>query len=100
MAGELREVSADVHKLAYQLHPAKLDQLGLVTTARSWCRDLSQQSGLTIDFSAEHVPPDLSPDVSLCSGTESFRNRCATSSATVIPPSPASRSWGAAMICG
>jgi PAS domain S-box-containing protein len=66
MAGQLREVSADVHKLAYQLHPAKLDQLGLVTTARSWCRDLSQQSGLTIDFSAEHVPPDLSPDVSLC----------------------------------
>ena len=66
MAAQLRELSAEVHKLAYQLHPAKLDQLGLVTAARSWCRDLSQQSGLRIDFSAEHVPSDLSPDVSLC----------------------------------
>ena len=65
MAAQLRELSTEVHQLAYQLHPAKLDQLGLVTAARSWCRDLSQQSGLTIDFSAERVPPDLSTDISL-----------------------------------
>jgi signal transduction histidine kinase len=65
MAAQLRELAADVHKLSYQLHPVKLDQLGLVTAAQSYCRDLTQQSGLRIDFAAQNVPADLAPNISL-----------------------------------
>ena len=66
LAAQLRELSSDVHKLSHRLHPAKVEQLGLVTAARSLCGDVAQQSGLGIDFSARDVPADLSPDLALC----------------------------------
>jgi PAS domain S-box-containing protein len=65
LAAQVRELSTGVHKLSYQLHPAKLDQLGLVTAARSWCRDLAE-SGLQVEFAAGDVPDDLPADVALC----------------------------------
>jgi signal transduction histidine kinase len=65
LASTVRTVASDVHRLAYQLHPAKLDQLGLVTAARSWCREFSKQSGLSIDFIADGIPSDLPDDVAL-----------------------------------
>ncbi len=66
IAAQIRDLSTEVHKLSYQLHPAKLDQLGLVAAARSWCRDATQQSGVQIAFTARDVPSDLQPDVALC----------------------------------
>ena len=65
LAAQLRELSSDVHKLSHQLHPAKVEQLGLVTAAQSYCRDLAQQSGLRIDFSARDVHADLAPNIAL-----------------------------------
>jgi PAS domain S-box-containing protein len=65
LAAQIRDLSKEVHKLSYQLHPAKLDQLGLVTAARSWCRDLAQ-AGLQVEFHAADVPNDLLPDTALC----------------------------------
>lgn len=58
-------LAIDVHQLAYRLHPAKLDQLGMVIAARSWCRDLSTRTGLRIEFTATDVPRELSPDAAL-----------------------------------
>ena len=66
VAARIKGLSSEVHKLSYQLHPAKLDQLGLVAAARSFCRELAQQSGLKIDFAQKHVPRDLSDEISLC----------------------------------
>jgi signal transduction histidine kinase len=65
IAARLRELSSDVHKLSHRLHPAKVDQLGLVTAARSWCGDVARQSALRVDFSAENVPADLPSSISL-----------------------------------
>ncbi len=47
---EVRALSSDLHALSYRLHPAKLDQLGLVNTSRGWCRDIGARSGVTIEF--------------------------------------------------
>ena len=66
LASQVRELSSDVHKLSYRLHPAKLDQLGLVTAARSWCRDVTQQSGVNVEFTNDSVPDDLPADIALC----------------------------------
>src|SRR5262249_25592830 len=66
LTGHVRELSSDVHKLAYQLHPAKLDQLGLVSAANSFCRELAQQSGVKIDFVHEDIPRHLYSDTALC----------------------------------
>jgi signal transduction histidine kinase len=66
IAARVNELSVDVHRMAYELHPAKLDQLGLATAARSFCREAALQSGLRIDFEAGDVPRDLPPDLALC----------------------------------
>jgi PAS domain S-box-containing protein len=66
LTSQIRDLSSDVHKLSYQLHPAKLDQLGLVTAARGWCRDVAAQSSVPIEFIADGVPDDLPADVGLC----------------------------------
>jgi signal transduction histidine kinase len=62
----VRELASDVHRLAYQLHPAKLDQLGLVPAVGSLCRDLTQMSGPKVDFTHDNVPRDLPADVARC----------------------------------
>jgi signal transduction histidine kinase len=54
-----RDLASDVHRLAYQLHPAKLDQLGLVPAIGGLSRDLSQKSGLKVEFTHNNVPRDL-----------------------------------------
>ncbi|MBP7829288.1 MAG: hypothetical protein KA248_05180 [Kiritimatiellae bacterium] len=87
MAAQVQEISTDVHKLSYQLHPAKLDQLGLVTAARTLCHELSGQSGLRIEFSQENVPRDLPADVALCAYRvlqESLGNAIRHSGATSV----------------
>jgi signal transduction histidine kinase len=66
VATRLRGLCSDVHRLSHNLHPAKLDQLGLVATARGLCRELSQQSGIRIDFSDENMPRKIPANVSLC----------------------------------
>ncbi len=66
ISAQVRELSSDVHKLAYQLHPAKLDQLGLVAAAGSCCRELAQQSGVKIEFTHENVPRNLPAEIALC----------------------------------
>ena len=66
VATHITELSSEVHKLSYRLHPAKLDQLGLVAAARSFCRELTQQSGIKIEFAQKDVPRDLPAEVALC----------------------------------
>lgn len=61
-----RELSSDVHRLAYQLHPAKLDQLGLVAAMSGLCRDVAKQSGLKVDFIHANVPRNLPAGVGRC----------------------------------
>lgn len=66
MAGQVKDLSSDIHRLSYQLHPAKLDQLGLVAAARSFCDELSVQSRLRIEFTPANIPRELSEEIALC----------------------------------
>jgi signal transduction histidine kinase len=45
-----KEMVHDVHQLSHELHPAKLDLLGLVGGVQCFCRDVSRQHGLNVDF--------------------------------------------------
>ena len=62
----VKELASDVHRLSFQLHPAKLEELGLVTAARTLCRDVSQQSGVQIQFTHNEIRRDLDPTLALC----------------------------------
>jgi signal transduction histidine kinase len=66
LASRVKELSTEVHRLAYELHPAKLDQLGLVAAARGFCRELGRKSGLRIAFEPGDFPRDIPADVALC----------------------------------
>jgi signal transduction histidine kinase len=61
---ETMELGASVQCLAHSLHSEKLEYLGLVTSARSFCRELEHEQKVEIDFEAHdfsnHVPPDVS----------------------------------------
>jgi len=66
MRRDLVRISEDVHALAYRLHPAVLDDLGLVEALRAECDRIGRDGELRVELSAEHVPPGMPNDASLC----------------------------------
>ena len=60
------EVSSDLHNVSHQLHPARLDLIGLVATVRDYCRELSRQHHLQVEFVHQDVPAETPNDVALC----------------------------------
>jgi signal transduction histidine kinase len=68
--GDLRrltqEVASDVHRLSHQLHPAKLEHLGLVAAIKGLCREMSEQYGAQINFLYRDVPASISKESALC----------------------------------
>lgn len=60
------EIASDVHGLSHQLHPSKLEMLGLSVATESFCREVSNQHDLSIAFAATNVPRVVDPNVALC----------------------------------
>jgi PAS domain S-box-containing protein len=60
------QIATDVHRLSYQLHPSKLEALGLVASIRSYCRDIETQHAVDVEFTHTDVPATIPPEVSLC----------------------------------
>lgn len=58
-------LAGDVQALSHELHPAILENLGLVTAVKSFCREIAEQSGSRVDFSMADVPDFLPREVSL-----------------------------------
>ena len=55
-----------MHDLSHQLHPAKLEQLGLVAAVHGLCKDLTQSHGVPVDFAHTDVPETVPEDMALC----------------------------------
>ncbi len=60
------EIAGDVQALSHQLHSSKLDYLGIVAALKSFCRDVSQQQNVNVEFTCGNVPNALPRNVSLC----------------------------------
>jgi PAS domain S-box-containing protein len=60
------DVSSSIHDLSHQLHPSKLDSLGLVASLEGLCRELSNQHALQVRFVPPDVPKPIPRDVGLC----------------------------------
>jgi PAS domain S-box-containing protein len=56
----------DVQALSHRLHSSKLELLGLKAAAAGLCRELSDGSGVQIDFHAADVAEHLPQEISLC----------------------------------
>jgi len=61
----LVDLGKDVQSLSHRLHSSKLDLLGLVAVATSFCREFAAQHKVEIDFSHKDVPGRLPKEISL-----------------------------------
>jgi len=59
-------VSADAYRLSHQLHPTKMQTLGLVASLRSYCREVSAQQKIRVSFTHGEVPASIPMDISVC----------------------------------
>jgi PAS domain S-box-containing protein len=72
-----QEISTEIHRMSYQLHPSKLDHLGLKAALKSFCEEISVSQELNIEFSHQGFPATLPKDITLCVfriAQESLRN--------------------------
>jgi signal transduction histidine kinase len=63
---EVAEMGRDIQALSHRLHSRNLELLGLAATAKSFCRESSDVSGIRVDFRCESVPKDLPRGIALC----------------------------------
>jgi PAS domain S-box-containing protein len=62
----LFDLSKDIQALSHRLHSSKLEYLGLVTAAKNFCRELSEQRNVRIEFKHSNIPAAVSKEMSLC----------------------------------
>jgi PAS domain S-box-containing protein len=58
-------LTGDVQALSHELHPSILDNLGLATAVKSFCREVSEQSGVVVKFAVRNLPDSVPREVSL-----------------------------------
>ena len=63
---KLMEIGNQVSRLSHQLHPWKLEFLGLAVTVKSLCRQFSEEYHIAVNCRCIDVPTNLENDVSLC----------------------------------
>ena len=62
----LADLGKDIQALSHRLHSSKLEYLGFVSTAKSFCRELSEQRNVQIEFRHSDMPAVIPKEISLC----------------------------------
>jgi len=81
------DLSNDIRRVAYQLHPSILEHLGLGVALRSYCSEFASREGIEVILTADKAPATIPEDVSLCLYRviqESLRNIVKHSSAKKV----------------
>ena len=67
LAVQTGDLATDVHRLSHDLHPAKLEIIGLVSALDALCRDVSRQYDLRVEFRQRGMdrPVPLAPALCL-----------------------------------
>jgi PAS domain S-box-containing protein len=60
------DLGKDIQALSHRLHSSKLEYLGLVTAAKSFCHELSDQRNVRIEFKHSDIPATIPKEISLC----------------------------------
>lgn len=66
MWARAQEISAEMNRLSYQLHPSKLEHVGLVAAVQDLCAEVSEHQTLKVEFRHQGFPAALPKDVALC----------------------------------
>jgi len=62
----ISDLGQDIQALSHRLHSSKLEYLGLLTAAKSFCRELSEKRKVRIEFIHSDVPAGIPKEISLC----------------------------------
>ncbi|MGO8836251.1 MAG: PAS domain-containing protein [Limisphaerales bacterium] len=65
-SAQVRGLSSGVHRLSHELHPAKLEQLGLAAAVRGFCKEFGAAHKIAVEFEPHEVPRALPDDIALC----------------------------------
>jgi signal transduction histidine kinase len=65
LADRARALSGDLHRMAHQLHPAILDQLGLLPAARRFAAEIAARHGIAVEVTSEAWPETLPREAAL-----------------------------------
>ena len=63
---QLSDLGRDIQALSHHLHSSKLEYLGLATAASSFCKELSEEHGVEVEFRSENIPKHLPWEIALC----------------------------------
>src|SRR5258705_93103 len=63
---QLTDLGRDVQALSHRLHSSKLEYLGIGVAAGSFCKELSEQQQVEIEFSQAGIPHNLPKEIALC----------------------------------
>ena len=58
-------LAGDVQAISHELHPSILENLGLTSAIKSYCREVAQQNAVVVEVSDSTLSGSLPPDVSL-----------------------------------
>jgi PAS domain S-box-containing protein len=60
------DLGDDIQALSHRLHSSKLEYLGLLSAARSFCSELCKRRNVRVEFKHSDVPAALPKEISLC----------------------------------
>jgi len=60
------EICGDIQNISHQLHSSKLEYLGIVASAKIFCKEFSEHEKLEIDFHSIDIPSSVPDNISLC----------------------------------
>lgn len=66
MREKLMDLSEDVHSLAYRLHPALLERLGLANALTVECERFSHKEGIPVSIQVDEIRAHIPQDAALC----------------------------------
>jgi PAS domain S-box-containing protein len=66
LSKRLSDIANGVQALSHRLHSSKLEYLGLTTAAKSFCKELSEQQNIRVEFNHFDVPPNIPQEIALC----------------------------------
>ncbi len=62
----LSDIAKDIQALSHRLHSSKLEYLGIVAAANSFCKELSGQQKVQVEFNSADMPRNVPKEISLC----------------------------------
>jgi PAS domain S-box-containing protein len=62
----VNEIAGDTQAMSHRLHSSRLQLLGIVAAAKSFCQELVEQHKVEIDFTHVDIPFSVPEEISLC----------------------------------